>query len=73
MTRRTGTSCDELKDLDGWKSKNRIDRYAKFATENLAFTAFRIEPTRDRKVIPLSRYCHVMNADDTGKSDKALI
>ena len=41
--RQAGTSCDELKDLGGWKSRNMVDRYAKFATENLAFVASRIE------------------------------
>ena len=38
-----GTSCDELKDLGGWKSRVMVDRYAKFATENLAVAASRIE------------------------------
>ena len=28
-------SCDELKDLGGWKSRTMVDRYAKFATETL--------------------------------------
>jgi integrase len=32
-------SCDELKDLGGWKSLVMVDRYAKFATENLAVAA----------------------------------
>ena len=27
-----GTSCDELKDLGGWKSRTMVDPYAKFAT-----------------------------------------
>jgi integrase len=26
--RQAGTSCDELKDLGGWKSRNMVDRYA---------------------------------------------
>jgi len=47
--------CDELKDLGCWKSRNMVDRYAKFTTENLAFAASRIESTRDSKIIPLSR------------------
>jgi hypothetical protein len=38
-----GTSCDELKDLGGWKSRVMVDRYAKFATEHLAAAAARIE------------------------------
>jgi integrase len=69
--RQAGTSCDELKDLGGWKSRNMVDRYAKFATENLAFAASRIESAKDSNVIPLSRFCHVMNAGDAGVSEKA--
>lgn len=30
--RQAGTSCDELKDLGGWKSRQMVDRYAKYAT-----------------------------------------
>ena len=30
-----GTKCDELKDLGGWKSRQMVDRYARFATEHL--------------------------------------
>eukprot|EP00611_Tribonema_gayanum_P007342 TRINITY_DN16701_c0_g1_i1.p1 TRINITY_DN16701_c0_g1~~TRINITY_DN16701_c0_g1_i1.p1 ORF type:complete len:367 (+),score=63.60 TRINITY_DN16701_c0_g1_i1:55-1101(+) len=41
--RQAGTSCDELKDLGGWKSRTMVDRYAKFATENLLSAASRIE------------------------------
>ncbi len=41
--RQAGTSCDELKDLGGWKSRTMVDRYAKFATEHLAAAAARIE------------------------------
>ena len=41
--RQAGTSCDELKDLGGWKTRSMVDRYAKFATENLAVAAARIE------------------------------
>lgn len=41
--RQAGTSCDELKDLGGWKSRQMVDRYAKFATENLLSAASRIE------------------------------
>jgi integrase len=41
--RQAGTSTDELKDLGGWKSRVMVDRYAKFATENLAAAASRIE------------------------------
>jgi integrase len=41
--RQAGTSCDELKDLGGWKSRQMVDRYAKFATEHLSVAAARIE------------------------------
>ena len=44
--RQAGTSCDELKDLGGWKTRSMVDRYAKFATENLASAAARIEQAR---------------------------
>jgi len=57
--RQAGTSCDELKDLGGWKTRSMVDRYAKFATENLAFAASRIELSRDgSNVVSLSRFCH---------------
>ena len=57
--RQAGTSCDELKELGGWKSRVMVDRYAKFATEHLAAAATRIERGRDRNVIELARFCHV--------------
>ena len=41
--RQAGTSCDELKDLGGWKSRVMVDHYAKFSTENLTVAAARIE------------------------------
>lgn len=56
--RQAGTSCDELKDLGGWKSRQMVDRYAKFATENLLAAASRIESgpgKRDPAVTFLSR------------------
>ena len=56
--RQAGTSCDELKDLGGWKSRSMVDRYAKFATENLLSAASRIESKRDRNVIDWSRFSH---------------
>ena len=52
--RQAGTSCDELKDLGGWKSRVMVDRYAKYATENLRVAAARIESGRGGKVIHLS-------------------
>ena len=44
--RQAGTSCDELKDLGGWKSRVMVDRYAKFGSEHLATAASRIESRR---------------------------
>jgi integrase len=49
--RQAGTSCDELKDLGGWKSRVMVDRYAKHATEHLAVAASRIENGRGGNVI----------------------
>lgn len=43
-----------------------VDRYAKFATENMAFAASRIESGKDSNVIPLSRSCHVRKATRSG-------
>lgn len=51
--RQAGTSCDELKDLGGWKSRQMVDRYAKFATENMAEAASRIERGRGKNVVQL--------------------
>jgi integrase len=60
--RQAGTSCDELKDLGGWKSRVMVDRYAKYATEHLAVAAARIENGRGGNVIHFStispRYKH---------------
>jgi len=52
--RQAGTSCDELKDLGGWKSRVMVDRYAKFATENLAVAAARIESVSGASPAPES-------------------
>ena len=58
--RQAGTSCDELKDLGGWKSRVMVDRYAKYATEHLAVAAARIENGRGGNVISLvPRFPHV--------------
>ena len=57
--RQAGTSCDELKDLGGWKSRVMVDRYAKFATEQLSAAASRIEAARwGANVVPLPRFPH---------------
>ena len=60
--RQAGTSCDELKELGGWKSREMVDRYAKFATENLKVAASRIENGRGGNVIELSRFSHVQKS-----------
>ena len=60
--RQAGTSTDELKDLGGWKSRSMVDRYAKFATENLRVAASRIENGRGGNVIELSRLRHVQKS-----------
>ena len=56
--RQAGTSCDELKELGGWKTRSMVDRYAKFATEHLSFAAARIETGPGGNVIQLSRFSH---------------
>ncbi len=48
--RQAGTSCDELKELGGWKSREMVDRYAKYATSHLAEAAMRIERHRAQNV-----------------------
>ncbi|MGZ8251157.1 MAG: tyrosine-type recombinase/integrase [Methylophilaceae bacterium] len=55
--RQAGTSCDELKDLGGWKTRSMVDRYAKFATENLKTAASRIERNL-QPVLDPSHFCH---------------
>lgn len=57
--RQAGTSCDELKELGGWKTRSMVDRYAKFATEQLANAASRIDLVDSDNVIELSRFSHV--------------
>lgn len=39
----------------------QLDRYAKFATQNLVFVVSRIGSTYDNKAF--SRFCHVMNVE----------
>jgi integrase len=43
LYRQAGTSCDELKDLGGWKYRVMVDRYAKYSTDNPTAAAARIE------------------------------
>ncbi|NMM28954.1 MAG: site-specific integrase [Glaciimonas sp.] len=59
--RQAGTSVDELKDLGGWKTRSMVDRYAKFATENLLAAASRIESGRGGNVLSMSRFVTVRN------------
>jgi integrase len=58
--RQAGTSCDELKELGGWKTRSMVDRYAKFATEHLAKAAHRLDHfgKKSSNVIELSRFSH---------------
>ena len=60
--RQAGTSCDELKDLGGWKSRVMVDRYAKFGTEHLTLAAARIERHCAKNVIELSHFWHTQKA-----------
>ena len=57
--RQAGTSCDELKELGGWKTRSIVDRYAKFSTEHLANAASRIETATGENVVSLSHFCDV--------------
>lgn len=56
--RQAGTSCDELKELGGWKTRSMVDRYAKFATEHLTNAASRIESGPRTNVIELAHFEH---------------
>lgn len=56
--RQAGTSCDELKDLGGWKSREMVDRYAKFATDNLTVAAARIETGTKGVVVNFPHFPH---------------
>ena len=52
------SSTDEPKDLGGWKSRSMMDRYAKFAMENLKVAASRIENGKGGNVFQLAHFCH---------------
>jgi hypothetical protein len=52
--RQAGASGDELKELGGWKPRSVGDRYAKFATDDSARAASRIESGAGN-VIDISR------------------
>lgn len=55
----TGTGSGKTECLGGWKSRQMVDRYAKFATENLLSAASRIERGGEgRGVTELSRFRH---------------
>lgn len=45
-----GTSCNEFKELGGWKSREMVDRYANYATTHLVDAAMRIERVRAENV-----------------------
>jgi hypothetical protein len=62
-------SCDELKELGGWKSRVMVDRYAKFGTEHLTVAAARIERGGDENVIDLSRFCHARDKQRVSASN----
>lgn len=66
--RQNGTSCDELKELGGWKTRSMVDRYAKFATDHLALAASRIESGRGGNVVQLSRFGHVESRKATTRA-----
>jgi integrase len=53
--RQAGTSCDELKDLGGWKSRVMVDREV---WNDLTAAAARIERRRAKNVISSSRFSH---------------
>lgn len=54
--RQAGTSCDELKELGGRKSRGMVDRYAKNATEHLGAAASRIENGQGGNVVQFSTF-----------------
>ncbi len=64
--RQAGTSCDELKDLGGWKSRVMVDRYAKFATDNLAVAAARIESRTGNNVVQFPHIPHTEKKNGLG-------
>jgi integrase len=53
--RQARTSCDELKELVGRKTRSMVDRYAKFATEHLSISANRLDYFGIDNVIEMSR------------------
>ena len=59
--RQSGASCDEVRDLCGWKLRVMVDTYAKFATEYLTVAAARIERGCDKNVVDLVRFRHIRN------------
>jgi integrase len=64
--RQAGTSCDELKDLGGWKSRVMVDRYAKFATDNLVAAAARIESRSENNVVLFPHIPHTEKKNGLG-------
>jgi hypothetical protein len=56
----------------GWKSRSMVDRYAKFATENLEVAAARIERERDRTWGLTSRFPHVHESAEASNDAHAF-
>jgi integrase len=56
--RQAGTSCDELKDLGGWKSRVMVDRYAKFGTPRAGLVPERARDTNEDAAIRREPDCH---------------
>ena len=54
--RQAGTSCDELKDLGGWKSRIMVDRYASFRRKTCCLQRLEL---RDREEGVTCWSCHV--------------
>lgn len=51
-----GTSCDELKNPGGRQSRVMVDYCAKYATENLAVAAARIDKGHGDNVVSLAMF-----------------
>lgn len=60
--RQAGTSCDELKDLGGWKSRSMVDRYAKFFYRKFNGRSINDRERAGRKCDPMSRFCHIQKS-----------
>jgi integrase len=72
--RKAGTTCDELKESGGWKSRQMVDCYAKYATEHLTVAAARIERVRSEghDVVNSVTFCHASKRKRPRLSPKSL-